>query len=398
MACVLGDVDLVQGLALARIRCAVAVKEGNPARYSRGAARTLQWVDPAQDPETLVDTLLTFGRSQRERPVLYYDGDWDVLAISRHRDRLSEAFRFVVADVDLVEALVNKARFQELAERLELPVPRARRLSGRSGDIDVDLQFPLMVKPLTRSHDTWRDMTRAKALRVDDHAALEAAVARATASGVELLVQELITGPEASIESYHVYIDGEGAIAAEFTGRKLRTYPREYGYSTALLITRTEDVIALGRESVRKMSLRGVAKLDFKRGSDGRLYLLEVNPRFSLWHHPAAVAGINMPALVYCDLVGLPRPAVTWRPGVRWVSLAHDFQAARAERISPVGWFRWILGCEAKSGFSWNDPLPLARAAMWRTRHRSAGRASGGRRIAPRRDSASSARPTTRVG
>ena len=44
------------------------------------------------------------------------------------------------------------------------------------------------------------------------------------------------------------------------------------------------------------LGLRGVAKLDFKRTAAGELVLLEVNPRFNLWHLPGAVAGVNLPA------------------------------------------------------------------------------------------------------
>src|SRR5215470_19812901 len=40
--------------------------------------------------------------------------------------------------------------------------------------------------------------------------------------------------------------------------------------------------------------LTGVAKPDFKRAPDGRLLLLEINPRFNLWHHLGAVAGVNL--------------------------------------------------------------------------------------------------------
>ena len=76
----------------------------------------------------------------------------------------------------------------------------------------------------------------------------------------------------------------------------------------------------LGRDIVERLKLFGVAKLDFKRDGAGKLHLLEINPRFTLWHHAAAVAGLNIPALVYADLTGTPRPAATRaKTGVRWV-------------------------------------------------------------------------------
>jgi predicted ATP-grasp superfamily ATP-dependent carboligase len=171
--------------------------------------------------------------------------------------------------------------------------------------------------------------------------------------------------------SYHTYIDAAGETVAEFTGRKLRTYPAGYGYTTSLEITDDPDTAQLGREVTRRLGLRGVAKLDFKRDDDGRLHLLEVNPRFNLWHHPGAVAGVNLPALVYADLAGNPRPAVARaHPGVRWCSVRHDLPAALRGGVDLRTWLRAVAHCDVKSGFSWNDPLPLARALIWRARGR----------------------------
>jgi D-aspartate ligase len=371
IACVLGEIDLVRALALAGIRSAVVARRSYPARYSRAAVPAFdEWIDPWQQPNALVERLLEFGRAQHEPPVFYYDGDADLLLLSRHRARLREAFRFVVAEAELVETLVDKARFQALAEQLELPVPSARRLSTVDEPPSaVDLRFPVVVKPLTRQGDRWRPLAEAKAIHVESPAALSVLWPQLAETVPEVLVQEAVPGPESLIESYHVYIDASGEIAGEFTGRKLRTYPRRYGYSTAVTITQSEEVTALGREISRRLGLRGVAKLDLKRDPDGRLRLLEINPRFNLWHHPGAIAGVNLPALVYSDLVGIPRPAsARWRPGVTWCSLAHDLQAARSEGISPARWLGWVLACEAKSGFAWDDPLPLPRATLWRLR------------------------------
>jgi D-aspartate ligase len=127
------------------------------------------------------------------------------------------------------------------------------------------------------------------------------------------------------------------------------------------------DVTALGREVVGKLGLRGVAKLDFKRAPDGQLFLFEVNPRFTLWHHAGACAGVNIPAIVFGDLTGRKRPdAAKARDGVRWCKVWSDAPAARAGGLSLSRWLPWMLGCQAKSAFAWDDPMPLLGAVMWR--------------------------------
>ena len=369
LAVVIGDMDLVRPLALAGIRSAVMARPGDLSPYSRFTAAALDWIDPWKEPEALVENVVDFAKVRGDRPVLFYDGDGVLLAVSRHRDRFREALRFVIADATLVEDLVDKARFLALAERLALPVPRALVLAPARTPVptDADLRFPVVVKPRSRPMVKWQEIGRgAKAVGVSTRRALGELWPRVAELGIEVVVQELIPGPETEVESYHAYIDEVGTIVAEFTGRKIRTSPPESGYSTSVVITEAPDVAELGRDILKRLDLRGVAKCDFKRDPDGALYLLEINPRFTLWHHPAARAGVNIPALVYGDLTGAARgPAPTARAGVRWCSPS-DARAAKAAGIPLLRWLAWALTCEAKWGVAWNDPEPLLRVVLRR--------------------------------
>jgi len=113
-ACVMGDMDLLRPLALAEIPCAVVSRPGVPSLYSRYALSRLAWDDYSGDTERLLDALVGFGTAQPEPPVLFYQEDGQILLISRHRERLAKAFRFVVADSDLVEDLLDFARRNDL--------------------------------------------------------------------------------------------------------------------------------------------------------------------------------------------------------------------------------------------------------------------------------------------
>jgi predicted ATP-grasp superfamily ATP-dependent carboligase len=362
--------DLVRPLGLAGIRCAVVARPGDPIRYSRFTETVLEWSDSWKEPEPLVERLVRWAATRAEPPVLFYQEDRDLLLVSRFRSRLSPAFRFVVPEASLVEDLVDKGRFQDLAERAGLPVPPTRRLRPGEGSLpeDADLRFPVIVKPLTRRTDSWVPIAGSnKALRVETPGELRALWPRLAEADLEVLAQELVPGDETRIESYHVYVDEAGDVVGDFTGRKIRTHPAEFGYSTALEITDAADVRELGRELARRLDLRGVAKLDFKRAPDGRLYLLEVNPRFNLWHHPAALAGVNIPDLVFRDLSGRPRPAeVKARAGVRWCYLWYDAAAAREWGVTPARWLPWALSCEAKSSVAADDPMPFIRGVLLR--------------------------------
>jgi D-aspartate ligase len=368
LACVMGDMDLVRPLGLAGVRCAVVAPAGSPPVHSRFAEATIPWGDFWHGGEELAEALVRFGSAQPTPPVLFYQEDAQLLLVSRHRERLARAFRFVLPDAELVEDLVDKGRFQALAERHGLPVPPTRRVrpATEPHPADLGLRFPVVIKPLTRDR-RWSAIGGAgKAVLAETPGALRDLWPRLAAAGVEFLVQELIPGPETRMESYHVYVDERGGVAGEFTGRKIRTLPPSLGHSTALEISDAPDVAELGRDLARGLGLRGVAKFDFKRGPDGALHLLEVNPRYNLWHHLGAVAGVNLPALVHADMSGAPRPAVSRaRAGATWCRPQDDWPAAKAGGVPFSSWLPWMLRCDANATADWRDPMPLLRGELY---------------------------------
>lgn len=363
LACVMGDADLVRALGMAGIRSACVTRPGWPADRSRFTTTRVDWADNWAEPERLLENVLRFAQAMPEPPPLFFQHDGDLAFVSRNRDALRPHLRFTIADADLVEQCIDKTLFAVLGQRLELPVPRSVVLwPGIQRSLpDIDLEPPLILKPLTRRDDWWIPLAgRAKAIEVDSYEELEREWEALAEAGVDLVAQEMIPGAEDHIESYHCYVDPSGEVAAEFTGCKVRTLPAQFGNTTACEVTDAGDVRELGRDCIKKLGLAGVAKLDFKRDPSGRLHLLEVNPRFNLWHLPGAAAGVNIPAVVYADLLDLPRPRIgPVRVGTRYSVPWHDLRAARACGTSLPRWAAWQVGCETRHNLSLDDPMPF---------------------------------------
>jgi len=259
---VLGDLDLVSCLGMAGVRCVPVAPAGDIVHFSRFNRAVIE-TSAEEAPEQLVDRLRSFAQAQPSPPVLYYQDDEQLLLVSRHRNALREFYRYVLPDEELVEDLVNKVRFQRLAERLELQVPRTRILSPHVNTADIgNFRFPLVLKPSTREGLT-RLPYEGKARAFESPSALRDTWPRLAEAGVDMIVQELITGPESRVESYHAYVDFDGAVVAEFTGAKIRTQPQTFGYSTAVQTTRADDVVYAGRGLARGAG--------FLRRSQGRL-------------------------------------------------------------------------------------------------------------------------------
>ncbi len=370
-----GDVNMLRCFAGAGVRTVVlASSPDSPSFYSRHCGQRRLIADCGVDPEGALADLRALGRLLPGRPVLYYGDDAMLLLVSRNREELGERFRFRLPDAPLVEALVDKLRFAALARELALPVPRtvASAEHRTAAEIARVLPAPWILKPFC--HLGWRTSAAVlglgvgpvKALHAGDLAELERMLARIESFSSDFVVQERIPGGEEQVYSFHAYLDGQRRALGHYVGRKIRTYPRSAGVSTYLELCDEPELTRLGLDVLARLGLEGVVKLDFKRDPrTGRFYLLEVNPRFSLWNHLGAASGVNLPLLAYRDLAGLPAPAAqAARTGVRWLSLADDARTfvrsfAPAGELSLWGWLASLRGPKVYDVFAWDDPSPF---------------------------------------
>lgn len=357
-----GNTDLTRALGLAGIRSVAMASPVSTARFSRFVSRTLPVVDPWTQPERLVETLIRAGAREEGRPVLVYQGDGHALVVSRFRERLEPYFRFSIPSIQLTEELNDKLQFQKLAERLGLPVPAAIIVHPMSQDAPPELPFgyPIVVKPTTRSVHHWSD-DGGKASFVSDRAELDALWSKLAGSDAWFVIQELVAGPESEVVSYHAYVADDGTVVGEFTGEKIRTNPAVFGHSSSVRVVSLPAVREVGRDLISRLDFSGVVKLDFKIRPDGQFALFEVNTKFNLWHLPGAIAGVNIPALVYDDLMGNGRPTekTIEREGVVWCKVWDDLPIALEEDMPFRQWLRWVRTVDSVRDLALDDPLPV---------------------------------------
>jgi D-aspartate ligase len=362
-----GNTDLTRALGMAGIRSVIAASPIATARFSRFVTRRLPEIDAWIEPDRLVETLIKSAANEDARPVLIYQGDGNALAVSRFREELAPHFRFIVPSAALTEQVNDKRLFQDLAEKLDLPVPATVIVEPRVEELPSDLpfDFPMVVKPASRRVDHWTS-DGGKAALVQNRDELRSVWNRLAREDMPVVLQELVTGPESDIVSYHAYVSEDGTLVGEFTGEKIRTKPSSFGHSCSVRVLTLPDVTELGRDILHRLDITGVIKFDFKRRSDGSLSLFEVNTKFNLWHLPGAIAGVNVPALAYDDLVGneCPVEASITREGVVWCKVWDDLPVALDQGVSLGQWLRWVRSVDSIRDVSLSDPLPLLGVAL----------------------------------
>jgi len=348
------------------------------ARLSRHASDAIKVPHPEHDGTAFVDTLLSLAGSYRGAVVIP-TADEAVRDLARNKQALEQHFVVACPDEDVVERFIDKRHTYELAEARGIPIPRtlvpesARDLEA----FDANVMYPCLVKPRESHRYVWHFET--KLAVVDSLPEMRAAYEAAVAAGVDVLIQELIPGPDSNGVNHNAY-RWDGEILAECTARKVRLAPPRFGVPRVVLSADVPAVVEPARAILEALGLQGFACTEFKYDARDRTFkLLEVNGRHNLSSLLSIRCGLNFPWISYRHLTRGERPGpVEWHKDLYWIDETEDvpYSATTAGRDSSSlraiarPWMREHVFAV----FDRHDPAPLlvgsARRAAERLRRR----------------------------
>lgn len=307
-----------------------------------------------------IDALLHLRARFSGQPVLLLTQEASVATVSETRARLEGAYRVTLPPHALMQDLLDKLRFQSIAERHGLPIPRAVRLSGADGAAAMDgLRFPCVLKPAARHAEYGRRF--AKAYKVASSAEAARLWAQMRAVIDEAIVQEWIEGGDEDVYFCLQYRPRSGKPVS-FAGRKIRQWPMLVG-GTAICIPASEaaaELTDLTNRFFGAVGFVGLCSMEYKRDArDGRFYMVE--PTVGRTDHQEEIAslnGTNIPLAAYCDALGLalPMSGSPLRPRA-WRDSVGAAKARLAGAPDPMnGLASGIEVCDAY--FRFDDPMP----------------------------------------
>lgn len=370
---VLGELSLVHCLGTAGIPVVTASeRKRTPESFSRYSTRHL--VFSSYESGAFVDELCEFGEQWGRKSVLVTYDDRVILNISKNRERLGKHFLFLLPDHRVVEQLLDKLQFCELARQYDLPVPTSIRVSSQEElqrKLDV-LEPPFLIKPAYRHYWFHEDFTAEvgkyqKAYRCSTAGELFDLYDRIRKINPHVVVQEYIVGKDSNMYDLNFLVDREGSVRGHVIARKLRVYPPTAGWGSYVRTVHSRELVDLCGQIIEKLDLRGLINIQFKRDSRTGVYkLIEIHTRTSIFDYLGARAGANLPALYSRYLNGddaLDEPA--YREGVKYINIGRDLRLfARYGRRYDVPLWRWALSYFSTSvfdGFRLNDLHPLIR-------------------------------------
>jgi predicted ATP-grasp superfamily ATP-dependent carboligase len=358
-----------QGLGIARslgrrgIGVAVVDDEISIARSSRYVQHFLR-VPALRSATDTTDALHeTADRFGLDGWVLFPTREETVAAVAQHRDELARTFRVPTPSWETVQVAWDKRLTYRTADRLGIAVPRCWFPRSEADLAEIACDAPVIVKPAIKEHFFYA--TGAKAWRANDRTELLETFRRATAiiAADEVIVQELVPGDGARQLAYCAFVK-DGEPLASMTVVRRRQHPSDFGRASTFV--ETVDLPELEAPSLRllrEMHYYGLVELEYKRDArDGVVKLLDVNVRTWGYHGLGAAAGVDFPALLHRDQIGLRVEPCRARAGVRWVRLATDVPNAVRDigrrRVRATDYLRSLRGVDVGAVWAPDDPLP----------------------------------------
>ncbi|WP_329743202.1 FAD-dependent oxidoreductase [Dyella sp. A6] len=375
----LNGLGVARSLAHAGVPVWLLDSDGQRAEMRTRAATPLQITSLHGDG--LVEDLLRLatGRLSGLRPVLFLTQEESVRTVSHHRDRLLPFYRFSLPSVALVDALQHKQGFQHLAEQLGSPIPPLVHVRSSADLAALDtLHFPVVVKPGERHAEYGKRFK--KAYRVEAPADAVELIQRILPVMADIVVQEWTEGPDSHIYFCLQYLNGQGQLAASFTGRKIRSWPPQVGGTASCMpaVHAHEELSALTARFFQQAGVIGMAGMEFKRDIRNGVFRM-VEPTIGRTDYQAEVAtlnGVNLPYAAYCSELERPYPQLGQSSqALAWRVRSEDEQSAAAQHQARHEGFEGLDGVR-DALWRWTDPVPFLVDQMRRVRRALSSRTS----------------------
>lgn len=200
-----------------------------------------------------------------------------------------------IPDYETFSKAINKDKILEIAQKNQVTVPKTELLSEppRLKDAADQVGFPFIIKvssemniPPNERHYIIKDESE------DDFSQKFNRLLRLT---TPVILQQYVEG--VGVGASFIFSENHMPIAVFGHKRILEAFP-EGGPSAIAETYLNPDAVKQGYRLLRALKWKGVAMTEYKMSSDGKMYFMEVNPRF--WGTlPLAIAsGVDFPRLL----------------------------------------------------------------------------------------------------
>lgn len=246
------------------------------AKLSRYCRTALDYPVSTSEPQAFVQSILEFVRANQIDLVVPLT-DWTLGPLSVERERFSGLCQLAMPSHSAIEFASDKFRTIELAQEIGIGAPKTRLVRSLADLSGLkELGFPAVVKD--RFSVRWIQQKAvfgsvAYAYSPED---LQKRVADRLEKAGDVLVQEFMSGQGIG---FSCFVAG-GKTFLPFQWLRVREVdPRGSASSARKSIALDDALVFQSQQLITRMGFEGIAMVEYKRTSDGRLILMEINGR-----------------------------------------------------------------------------------------------------------------------
>lgn len=273
------------------------LETNNLSACSKYCKRSFQTSNPLKNGKKYLEKIV--GIVDMEKiDIIFPITEQSIYLLNRVRDKLPRDVILACASSETMEAVSNKYRLFQMAEKLGVAIPETIYVLDADDILEKRTQisgFPVVVKP---AYSKIEDGERIISTRVM-YAASQSELTRLYETKTELrypsLVQELIVGEGTGLFT----LFDHGHHLALFSHRRLLEKPPSGGVSVlSESVLLDDEMVTAAGKLLSEVQWTGIAMVEFKRDkNDGKAKLMEINGRFWGSLQLAVSSGIDFPAL-----------------------------------------------------------------------------------------------------
>lgn len=286
--------------SLGRMGCNVSVagKElGNISACSKFCRKAFKAPDPLNDGGNYSQAIAEIV-SREHIDVLFPMTEQSVYCLNKARQLLGKHVILACAPPEKMEAVSNKYRLFQLAEKLGVAIPKTIYVTGTDDFLEkrtLISGFPVVVKPAFSKIEEGEKIASAGVMYAANHGELSRLYETKPVLRHPSLIQELIIGEGTGL---FTLFDNHRHLAL-FSHRRLLEKPPSGGVSVlSESVPLDDEMVEAARKLLSEVEWPGIAMVEFKRDiRDGRAKLMEINGRFWGSLQLAVSSGVDFPVL-----------------------------------------------------------------------------------------------------
>ncbi|OFX23713.1 MAG: hypothetical protein A2041_09565, partial [Bacteroidetes bacterium GWA2_31_9b] len=290
--------------------------------------------------------------------------DHAVYSISKHKTELSNYYKIIIPELDIIDNIYDKSKLLKLAEKVNIPFPKTQYFTSANDSISGELSFPLITKG--RNGLSFYRALGKKALLSNTEFDLRNHLQQITEkfSIKSSFTQELIpfNGANKTISFTAFCIDGN--IKTFWIGEKVREHPIRFGTATFASSIDCKELFEPSQRLLKELKYTGVCEVEYLLDPRDKKYkLIEINARTWLWVGLARTCGIDYAVMIYNYLNEIETIYPNqYRIGVNWVNYLTDIPFSIISiikgKLSIKQYFSSCRGKTVDAFFSWKDLYP----------------------------------------